>query len=217
MELPAEAIRAGKLGECAAAFALITSATGAEGKTVTAVNTAMAFAQTRAHDLLMDTDLRKSRCHRVLGFENYLGLTQVLVGQRPFEEVVHETDYAGLSFLAAGPSSPNPSELLVSDEMRDMLAYLSTRYDYIVLDSAPIIPVTDSVALSTMVDGVLLVVGAQTPKQIVQTTCSRLNHVGSKIFGLVLNGVDTHHSGGYHYYNHYYSYGGGHEQSSAMS
>ena len=186
---------------------LITSARGAEGKTVTAINSAMTFAQTGAHVLLIDTDLRKSRCHKVLGFENYLGLTQVLVGQRPVEEVVHQTDHAGLSFLSAGPSSPNPSEFLASDEMRDLLNYLSTRYDYIVLDSAPVIPVTDSVALATMVDGVLLVVGAETPKQMVQTTCTRLNHVGAKILGLVLNGVDTHHSGGYHYYNHYYSNG----------
>ena len=196
---------------------LITSATGGEGKTVTAINSAMAFAQTGAHVLLIDTDLRKSRCHKVLGFENYLGLTQVLVGQRPFEEVVHQTEFAGLSFLGAGPSSPNPSELLASEEMRDLLNYLSTRYDYIVLDSAPVIPVTDSVALATMVDGVLLVVGAQTPKQIAQTACTRLNYVGAKILGLVLNGVDTHHSGGYQYYNHYYSYGNGHEQNTALS
>jgi Mrp family chromosome partitioning ATPase len=112
---------------------------------------------------------------------------------------------------------PNPSELLASEEMRDLLNYLSTRYDYIVLDSAPVIPVTDSVALATMVDGVLLVVGAQTPKQIAQTACTRLNYVGAKILGLVLNGVDTHHSGGYQYYNHYYSYGNGHEQNTALS
>ncbi len=194
---------------------LITSATGGDGKTVTAINSAVAFAQTGAHVLLIDTDLRKSRCHKVLGFENYLGLTQVLVGQRPVEEVVHQTDHAGLSFLSAGPSSPNPSELLASDEMRDLLNYLSTQYDYILLDSAPVIPVTDSVALATMVDGVLLVVGAQTPKQIVQTTCTRLNHVGAKILGLVLNRMDTHHSGGYPYYNHYYS--NGDEQDTALS
>jgi polysaccharide biosynthesis transport protein len=186
---------------------LITSATGDEGKTVTAINSAMAFSQTGAQILLIDTDLRKSRCHKVLGFENYLGLTQVLVGQRPFEEVVHQTEYPGLSFLSAGPSSPNPSELLASDEMRELLHYLGTRYDYVVLDSAPVIPVTDSVALSTMVDGVLLVVGRQTAKQLVQTTCTRLNHVGSKILGLVLNGVGSHGHGGYQYYNHYYSYG----------
>jgi succinoglycan biosynthesis transport protein ExoP len=194
---------------------LITSATGGEGKTVTAINSALAFAQTGAQILLIDTDLRKSRCHKVLGFDNYLGLTQVLVGQRPFEEVVHETDNAGLFFLSAGPSSPNPSELLASEEMRELLHYLSTRYDYIILDSAPVIPVTDSVALSTMVDGVLLVVGGQTAKQIVQTTCTRLNHVGSKILGLVLNGFEGHGPGGYAYYNHYYSHE--HEDDASLS
>lgn len=193
---------------------LIASATGGEGKTVTAINSAMAFAQTGAQILLIDADLRKSRCHKVLGFDNYLGLTQVLVGQRPFEEVVHQTEYAGLSFLSAGPPSPNPSELLASGEMRDLLHYLSTQYDYVVLDSAPVIPVTDSVALATMVDGVLLVMGAQTPKQIVQTACTRLNHVGSKVLGLVLNGIDAHGRGS-QYYNHYYSYG--HEEDTTLS
>jgi polysaccharide biosynthesis transport protein len=192
---------------------LITSATGGEGKTVTAVNSAIAFAQTGARVLLIDTDLRKSRCHKVLGFDNYLGLTQILVGQRPFEEVVHKTDHTELSFLGAGPFSPNPSELLASQEMRDLLDDLAKRYDYIVLDSAPVAPVSDSVALSSMVDAVVIVVGAQTPKQIVQNTCTRLNHVGARMLGLVLNRVDTEHSVGYHYYNHYYSNGYGHQES----
>jgi capsular exopolysaccharide synthesis family protein len=185
---------------------LITSATCGEGKTVTAINSAMAFAQTGAQTLLIDTDLRNSRCHEVLSFDNYLGLTQVLVGQQLFEEVVHKTDYSGLSFLSAGPSSPNPSELLASDVMRELLRYLSTRYDYVVLDSAPVIPVSDSMALATMVDGVLVVIGAKTPKQLVQTTCNRLSHVQSKILGLVLNGIEPHGQNWYNHTMHYYTY-----------
>jgi polysaccharide biosynthesis transport protein len=97
--------------------------------------------------------------------------------------------------------------------MRDLLDDLAKRYDYIVLDSAPVAPVSDSVALSSMVDAVVIVVGAQTPKQIVQNTCTRLNHVGARMLGLVLNRVDTEHSVGYHYYNHYYSNGYGHQES----
>jgi polysaccharide biosynthesis transport protein len=185
---------------------LITSATGGEGKTVTAINTALAFAQTGMNVLLIDTDLRRPRCHTVLGLDNNLGLTQILVGQRPCEEVVHHIEYVRLSFLSSGPSSPQPSELLASDQMRELLIHLSSQYNCIILDSAPIIPVSDTVAPATMVDGVLLVVGPDTPKKLVRTACTRLNHVGAKILGVVLNRVNTKHLDADHYYNHYHLY-----------
>lgn len=186
---------------------LITSATSGEGKTVTAINIALAFAQTGRRTLLIDTDLRRSRCHDVLNFDNFLGLTQALVGQRPVEELIHETTgNSGLAFLSAGPLPPNPGELLASTEMRLLLEGLCARYDQVVLDSAPVMPVSDSVALATMVDGVLVVVRAQTPKELARSACSRLTYVGAKVLGIVLNGSEFYHPGHSSNYNHYYSY-----------
>jgi Mrp family chromosome partitioning ATPase len=88
--------------------------------------------------------------------------------------------------------------------MRALIDSLSETYDYLLLDSAPVIPVTDSVALAPMVDGVVVVIGSQTPKRMVQTTCSRLTYVGARILGVLLNGIDIHHGFSYRQYEPYY-------------
>jgi len=169
---------------------LITSATVREGKTVTAINTALAFAQTGGRTLLVDTNLRHSRCHEVLGVANETGLTEALTGQRDLREVLTATEIEGLFILSAGTSPPNPSELLASRKMRDVLNDLAGEFDYILLDSAPLMPVSDTVALSTIADGVVVVVGPDTPRHVVRKACSRLAYAGAKIYGVVLNQVD---------------------------
>lgn len=183
---------------------LITSAVESEGKTSTAAGVAMAFAQTGGRVLLVDADLRKPRCHEVLGLENGAGLSDVLTGQARHEDAIRPTE-AGLFFLSAGSSCPNPAALLGSAAMRDLLAGLCEAYDHVLLDSPPVMPVSDPATLATLVDGVLVVAGAATPKRVVRRACAQLMQVGATIFGVALNRVDTA-GPDYHYYNPYKSY-----------
>jgi capsular exopolysaccharide synthesis family protein len=169
---------------------LITSGTVSEGKTMTAVNTALAFAQMGDRVLLIDADLRRARCHSVLGIPNDAGLGEVLDGRRKAEEVVRSTKVEGLACLTAGSASSNPGALLGSKKMKDLLVYLRAFYDCILVDSAPVMQISDTLLLATMVDGVLLVAGPTTPKQVLQTVCSRLDMVRAKTLGVVLNRLD---------------------------
>lgn len=183
---------------------LIASGTNGEGKTITAINTAFAFAQVGRRTVLLDADLRRSRCHEVLRLDNHCGLTEVLVGQKKLDEVIHPTAANGLFFMSAGSLPPNPTELLGSDKMREILAALTAEYDCVLIDAAPIMPVSDTVILSTMVDGVLFVAGPRTPKQMIRSASSRLHHVGAKIFGVVLNQINPQAPEYYRYgYSHY--------------
>jgi polysaccharide biosynthesis transport protein len=183
---------------------LFTSAVEDEGKTVTALNVALAFAQTGGRVLLVDADLRKARCHEILGIENHLGLSEVLTGQKQHEEVVHRTG-TGLFFLSAGGTCPNPAALLGSTAMRDLLVRVSKDYDHVLVDSPPLMPVSDATALAALVDGVLMIVGSSTSKRVVRQACARLGRVGAKIFGVALNRVNTANHD-YYYYNPYKSY-----------
>jgi polysaccharide biosynthesis transport protein len=187
---------------------LITSSTGGEGKTITAVNIATAFAQTGARTILVDTDFRRARCHEILDIDSGRGLCEVLVRQNQFEEVVLSTKVPGLSFLAAGEMPPNPSELLASREMSALIHQLAESYDHVILDSAPVMPVSDSVGLSTMVEAVLVLAGVDTSRRLLRETCQRLGHVGARILGVILNRVDvvSNTYDRYNRYGYYHSY-----------
>jgi polysaccharide biosynthesis transport protein len=170
---------------------LFSSAMPGEGKSVTAVNTAIAFAHLMDRVLLIDADLRRPRCHVLLDQEERPGLTEVLAGFSELEDVVRPTPIKGLYFLGAGATPPNPSELLGSQKMREVLASLGNSFKHVLIDSAPILPVSDTVVLSTMVDGVVIVSGVRTAKKFVRDACARLFGVGSsKILGVVLNNVN---------------------------
>jgi polysaccharide biosynthesis transport protein len=169
---------------------LITSGTVSEGKTMTAINSALAFAQMGDNVLLIDADLRRSRCHSVLDIPSGAGLSEILMGRRKPEEVVRSTGIEGLACITAGSPHPNPGALLGSKKMADLLGYLGTFYDCILIDSAPVMQISDTLLLATMVDGVVLVAGPATPKQVLRTVCSRLNMVRAKILGVVLNRLD---------------------------
>jgi polysaccharide biosynthesis transport protein len=189
---------------------LITSAMSREGKTVTAVNISVMLAQLGGNVLLIDADLRRARCHRVLAVDNHLGLTEVLTGSREMHETIRATEIENLYFLGAGSVPPNPTELLNSPKMAEVMAQLRDHYEYIVIDSAPVLPVSDSMVLSKLTDGVVLVAnGSATPRQQVKNACARLEYARAKILGLVLNKVKIH-SPDYHYYYHqdYYSFDG---------
>ncbi len=183
---------------------LFTSASNSEGKTVSSLNTALVFAHTGVRVLLVDVDLRRPRCHKVLGMDNTLGLSQVLAGARLVKDVIRETDIDSLWLLASGSIPPNPSELVGSEKMRETLVELASQFDVIILDSPPILPVTDGILLSTMVDGVVLVVNSsKTAKQHVRAACAKLAFARAKVFGVVLNEVDVN-SQHYQYYRRYY-------------
>ena len=187
---------------------LITSALSREGKTVTAVNIAVMLAQLGGKVVLIDADLRRARCHRVLAVDNHLGLTEVLTGSRELTEMIRPTEIENLFFLSSGSVPPNPTELLVSPKMAETVAELRDNYEYVVIDSAPVLPVSDSMVLSRLTDGVVIVAnGSATPRQQVKTACARLEYARAKILGVVLNRIKLH-SPDYHSYYHqeYYAF-----------
>jgi polysaccharide biosynthesis transport protein len=182
---------------------LFTSALAREGKTVTAVNTAVMFAQLGSRVLLIDADLRRPRCHQFFSLENRTGLTEILAGGGNPEDFIRPTSLQHLFLLGSGSTPPNPTELLGSRKMRETLRLLEESFDYIVIDSPPVMPVSDALMLSTFVDGVALVTdGSHTPRQQVRAACSRLQYARAKLLGIVLNKADSPLS----YYNYYEDY-----------
>ena len=187
---------------------LITSSQPAEGKTTTGINTAFMLAQTGAQVLMIDCDLRRPRLHAQFGLPNTKGLTTWLSGEKNIDGLVQQCDKEpNLKVLTSGPVPPNPAELLGSEEMRKLLNELSERYAHIVIDSPPAISFTDASILSTMVDGVILVVhGGRSSRAVVRRAKQQLLDVGAHIFGVVLNNVKVESHDYYYsrYYSHYY-------------
>jgi capsular exopolysaccharide synthesis family protein len=194
---------------------LVTSSQPSEGKTTTAINTAVMLAQTGAEVLIIDCDLRRPRLHAHFEISNSAGLTNWLSGERDVDRLIQQYEkLPNLKLLTSGPVPPNPAELLGSDEMRKLLSVLSERFAHIIIDSPPAISFTDASILSTMVDGVMLIVhGGKSSRAVVRRAKQQLLDVGAHIFGVVLNNVklesqqDYYYAGyyGYGYYSSYYS------------
>lgn len=190
---------------------LVTSSQPSEGKTTTTINTAFMLAQTGVEVLVMDCDLRRPRLHAHFDAPNTKGLTNWLSGETDIDNLTQTlANQPNLKFLTSGPVPPNPAELLGSDEMRRLLGILSERFTHIVIDSPPAISFTDASILSTMVDGVVLVVhSGRSSRAVVRRAKQQLLDVGAHIFGVVLNNVkletqDYYYSG---YYSSYYTEG----------
>jgi polysaccharide biosynthesis transport protein len=182
---------------------LFTSGTKGEGKTMTVANTAIMLAQMELQVLVIDADLRKPSCHKALRVRGGRGLTDFLAGQEELDSAIKPTSISNLSVLNCGSTPPNPTELVGSKKMAEMLAILKDRYDFILIDSPPVMPVSDAVVLSTMVDGVVLVVrGNETKRQIVKAAVAQLGNGQGKILGVVLNRVDVRNAE----YKDYYKY-----------
>jgi capsular exopolysaccharide synthesis family protein len=189
---------------------LVTSSQPSEGKTTTAINTAFMLAQTGAEVLIIDCDLRRPRLHAQFEVPNTKGLTTWLSGERDLDNLLQKSPKTpNLKILTSGPVPPNPAELIGSEEMRRLLGQLSERFAHIIIDSPPAISFTDASILSTMVDGVMLVVhGGRSSRAVVRRAKQQLLDVGAHIFGVVLNNVkletqDYYYSG--YYSSNYYS------------
>jgi polysaccharide biosynthesis transport protein len=187
---------------------LVTSSQPSEGKTTTAVNTAVMLAQTGADVLIIDCDLRRPRIHTHFNISNGKGLTNYLSGDTDTEALLQPYEkLPNLKIMTSGPVPPNPAELIGSDEMRKLLNALGERFTHIIIDSPPTISFTDSSILSTMVDGVMLVVhGGKSSRAIVRRAKQQLLDIGANIYGIVLNNVKLEGSNSYYYYGYYSSY-----------
>jgi polysaccharide biosynthesis transport protein len=187
---------------------LITSSLPGEGKTTTAVNTAISLAQTGANVLIIDADMRRPRLRSIFDLPEKEGLSSILSSEMKPQEMldaISRDPVSGLDVLASGPIPPNPAELLGSDQMRKLLEVLGTRFTHIVIDSPPVSSFTDGVLIASMVDGVLLVVhGGKSSRGVVRRSRQLLRDVGAKIFGVVLNNVSMQ-SHDYYYHQSYYA------------
>jgi capsular exopolysaccharide synthesis family protein len=188
---------------------LVTSSQPAEGKTTTAVNTATILAQTGASVLVIDADMRRPRIHTIFDLTNRAGLSTILASKMSEAEMlllVEQHEESGLHVLTSGPIPPNPAELLGSEQMRRLIVALESTFTHIIIDSPPVASFTDGVLLSSLADGVILVVhGGRASRAIVRRARQLLQDVGAKVFGVVLNNVNMH-SDDYYYYRHYYSH-----------
>jgi capsular exopolysaccharide synthesis family protein len=199
-----------RAGSSGAKTLLITSPTMGDGKTMTASNLAIAVAQSGTRTLLLDADLRRPNVHRVFELDNRVGLTNVVAGDATIAQAVQRTDVPDLDLITSGPIPTNPAEVLNSQFFRDVLSDLSKDYDLIIIDSPPIMPVTDARILGAICDVTLLVLRAmRSDVSVARHAKESLLEVGANLAGAVVNGVPL--KGGFYgspaYYGQYYGYG----------
>ena len=186
---------------------VVTSSQQNEGKSTIIGNLAVSFAGMEDKKILVvEGDLRNPTVHRLFGVSNTFGVTDILTGQKSFENCVNITDVKGLHVLTCGKIPPNPSEMLASRKMRDFINNIKDNYDYVFIDAPPIGIITDAGIISTYVDGTILVVSAgEADIEQVKISKERLDKVNANILGVVLNKYEDE-SGSNAYYNYYYGH-----------
>jgi capsular exopolysaccharide synthesis family protein len=180
---------------------MVTSSKPSEGKSTTGANMAVAFAQSNKRVLLIDADMRKPTQHYIFGKSNQSGLTTALFQQKELKDVIQSTNTDNLSLICAGPTPPNPSELLSSKRMSALLETMKTMFDVIIIDTPPILFVTDAQIVAAQSDAVVLVVDAgKVRKEVALKAKASIDHVKAKLIGVVLNNTNRKHSDSYYYY-----------------
>jgi capsular exopolysaccharide synthesis family protein len=198
---------------------VVSSPNPAEGKTTTAINTAIALSQTGAQVVIIDADMRKPKIHQVFDQENGVGLSNFLSGNAELKSIIKNSKISNLYYIPSGPIPPNPSELLGSNLFKNAIQFLGQQFDHILIDSPPILGFTDSTILSSLVEGVIVVVkGGKTPRETLQRAKTTLLQVDAKILGVVINRVDLRRNdyGSYYYKYHSYYSGNGEKRKKEL-
>ncbi|RCX29133.1 capsular exopolysaccharide synthesis family protein [Bacillus sp. AG236] len=180
---------------------VLTSSGAEEGKSTTSANLATVYAQQGLNVLLIDADLRKPTGHYTFRLENHIGLTNVLTRQSTLAQAVQESEIPHLSVLTSGPIPPNPSELLASAQMAELLKEMKEEFDMIIFDTPPILAVADAQILANQVDGTILVVSSgKTEKDAALKSKELLSNAQGKLLGVVLNNRKVEEGNYYYYY-----------------
>jgi capsular exopolysaccharide synthesis family protein len=188
---------------------VVCSANQREGKTTSVIYLGTTMAQSGQRTLLIDTDMRRPRLHKSTGVALSPGLSNLLIGDDDYDNLIKPTEVPDLYVLPCGPTPPNPAELLLTKRFETVLGELARRFDRIILDSPPIQPVTDAVVLSKRVDGVVFVVRAsKTLRDELRRSARMIRDVGGSIVGVIVNELDARDSYGYGGYGGYGSYYG---------
>ena len=201
---------------------VVTSPGPEEGKTTTAVSIAITMAQTGSRTLLVDTDMRRPRLHKVFGIEAEHGLSTLLVGESTLDATIKKTEVDKLDVLVCGLPPPNPAEMLLSQHFKDLVAELVKRYDRVIFDAPPLGPVTDPAIVGALTDGVVLVLKcAKTRKDTTEAALKALSDAKARVLGAILNEVDVtskRYAGAYYaYYHKYGAYYGSDDEDKAAA
>ena len=182
----------------------LTSCTPNEGKSTTIANLAVVLTQAGKSVLLIDCDMRNPTVHKNFNLSNKVGLSSCISMGTALSDAVQKTSIEGLYALTGGVIPPNPSELLGSEQMKNVLQRAKEQYDYVLIDTPPVMPVTDALIVSRFVDGMILVIAsAEIKVEMARDVKNQLVNAGANILGVVLNKVRSEHHG----YGYYYYYG----------
>lgn len=181
---------------------MLTSSSASEGKSTVAGNLAVSFARQGKRTVLVDSDLRRPTVNATFSINNPKGITNFLTEKSvDINDIVYETSLKNLYVIPSGPTPPNPSELLGSKKMGNLISSLEKQVDIVIYDAPPVLSVTDAQILATKVDGTIIIVRAnKTEKEAISNTVGLINHVGGNILGTILNDVEESSSGYYGYY-----------------
>lgn len=183
----------------------VTSCMPNEGKSITIANLAVVLTQAGKSVLLIDCDMRNPTVHKNFNLSNKVGLSSCISMGTALSDAVQKTSIEGLYALTGGVIPPNPSELLGSEQMKNVLQRAKEQYDYVLIDTPPVMPVTDALIVSRFVDGMILVIAsAEVKVEMARDVKKQLVNAGANILGVVLNKVRSEHHGyGYGYYYYY--------------
>lgn len=193
----------------------LTSCTPNEGKSTTIANLAVVLTQAGKSVLLIDCDMRNPTVHKNFNLSNKVGISSCISMGTALSDAVQKTSIEGLYALTGGVIPPNPSELLGSEQMKNVLQRAKEQYDYVLIDTPPVMPVTDALIVGRFVDGMILVIAsAEVKVEMARDVKNQLVNAGANILGVVLNKVRSEHHGyGYGYYYYYGNDGEKHKKS----